>query len=49
MDTHKSGKRLGAGQVERFHGAFTGGFSAGHHNTAGSSEGWTPATFRSSR
>ncbi|GJP40377.1 hypothetical protein CLOM_g24647 [Closterium sp. NIES-68] len=33
----------------RFHGAFTGGFSAGYFNTVGSKEGWEPATFRSSR
>ncbi|KAG9031825.1 hypothetical protein FRB95_002270 [Tulasnella sp. JGI-2019a] len=33
----------------RFHGAFTGGFSAGHFNTVGSEEGWTPSTFVSSR
>lgn len=33
----------------RFHGAFTGGFSAGYFNTVGSSEGWTPTTFKSSR
>lgn len=33
----------------RFHGAFTGGFSAGFYNTAGSKEGWTPQTFTSSR
>lgn len=33
----------------RFHGAFTGGFSAGYYNTVGSKEGWTPSTFRSSR
>uniref|UniRef100_A0A0N5A8B8 G-patch domain-containing protein n=1 Tax=Syphacia muris TaxID=451379 RepID=A0A0N5A8B8_9BILA len=33
----------------RFHGAFTGGFSAGYFNTVGSKEGWQPATFRSSR
>lgn len=33
----------------RFHGAFTGGFSAGYFNTVGSKEGWTPSTFRSSR
>lgn len=25
-----------------FHGAFTGGFSAGYFNTVGSKEGWTP-------
>jgi G patch domain-containing protein 1 len=34
---------------ERFHGAFTGGFSAGYHNTVGSKEGWMPGTFHSSR
>ncbi|CAH9143880.1 unnamed protein product [Cuscuta epithymum] len=33
----------------RFHGAFTGGFSAGYYNTAGSKEGWTPQSFSSSR
>jgi G patch domain-containing protein 1 len=33
----------------RFHGAFTGGFSAGYYNTVGSAEGWKPATFVSSR
>ncbi|KAF5278842.1 hypothetical protein FQR65_LT03530 [Abscondita terminalis] len=33
----------------RFHGAFTGGFSAGFYNTVGSLEGWTPREFKSSR
>lgn len=33
----------------RFHGAFTGGYSAGFYNTVGSKEGWTPQTFTSSR
>lgn len=33
----------------RFHGAFTGGFSAGYCNSVGSEEGWTPASFKSSR
>ncbi|XP_070575548.1 G patch domain-containing protein 1-like [Ptychodera flava] len=33
----------------RFHGAFTGGFSAGYYNTVGTKEGWTPSTFVSSR
>lgn len=33
----------------RFHGAFTGGFSAGYFNTVGSKEGWTPTAFVSSR
>ncbi|XP_031442674.1 G patch domain-containing protein 1 [Clupea harengus] len=37
------------GRFQRFHGAFTGGFSAGYFNTAGSKEGWTPSTFVSSR
>ncbi|XP_066920075.1 G patch domain-containing protein 1-like [Clytia hemisphaerica] len=40
--TDKQGRR-------RFHGAFTGGFSAGYFNTVGSKEGWTPSTFKSSR
>jgi len=35
--------------LRRFHGAFTGGFSAGYYNTVGSLEGWTPRTFKSSR
>ncbi|KAI0201569.1 DUF1604-domain-containing protein [Astrocystis sublimbata] len=34
---------------KRLHGAFTGGWSAGYFNTVGSKEGWTPATFVSSR
>jgi len=34
---------------QRFHGAFTGGWSAGYYNTAGSAEGWAPSTFKSSR
>ncbi|KAL5021338.1 hypothetical protein ScPMuIL_000493 [Solemya velum] len=33
----------------RFHGAFTGGFSAGYFNTAGSKEGFVPTTFSSSK
>ena len=33
----------------RFHGAFTGGFSAGYFNSVGTKEGWTPKTFVSSR
>uniref|UniRef100_A0A8C2IZX3 G patch domain containing 1 n=1 Tax=Cyprinus carpio TaxID=7962 RepID=A0A8C2IZX3_CYPCA len=37
------------GRYKRFHGAFTGGFSAGYFNTVGSQEGWTPSTFVSSR
>uniref|UniRef100_A0A3B4AM82 G patch domain-containing protein n=1 Tax=Periophthalmus magnuspinnatus TaxID=409849 RepID=A0A3B4AM82_9GOBI len=37
------------GRYQRFHGAFTGGFSAGYFNTVGSKEGWTPSTFKSSR
>ncbi|EJW88539.1 G-patch domain-containing protein [Wuchereria bancrofti] len=34
---------------KRFHGAFTGGFSAGYFNTVGSKEGWIPKKFRSTR
>jgi G patch domain-containing protein 1 len=30
-------------QQPRFHGAFTGGFSAGYFNTVGTKEGWTPS------
>ncbi|BFZ12862.1 hypothetical protein BsWGS_15901 [Bradybaena similaris] len=33
----------------RFHGAFTGGFSAGYFNTVGTKEGFTPSSFVSSR
>ena len=33
----------------RFHGAFTGGFSAGYFNSVGSEQGWAPKTFKSSR
>eukprot|EP00041_Stephanoeca_diplocostata_P014597 m.270769 g.270769 ORF g.270769 m.270769 type:complete len:929 (+) comp19742_c0_seq1:127-2913(+) len=33
----------------RFHGAFTGGFSAGYFNSVGSAQGWAPTTFKSSR
>ncbi|KAG1126743.1 hypothetical protein G6F42_007530 [Rhizopus arrhizus] len=33
----------------RFHGAFTGGFSAGYFNTVGSKEGWEPSNYVSSR
>ena len=39
--THFKGKR--------FHGAFTGGFTAGYYNTVGSAEGWTPSSFVSTR
>jgi G patch domain-containing protein 1 len=33
----------------RFHGAFTGGYSAGYYNSVGSAEGWAPKEFKSSR
>ncbi|CAG2119662.1 unnamed protein product, partial [Medioppia subpectinata] len=33
----------------RFHGAFTGGFSAGHYMTVGSEEGFTPSQYKSNR
>ena len=32
-----------------FHGAFTGGFSAGYFNSVGSEEGWAPQRWKSSR
>lgn len=35
--------------LDRFHGAFTGGFSAGYFNSVGTKEGWTPSTFVSSK
>ena len=28
--------------IRRFHGAFTGGFSAGHFNTVNTPQGWYP-------
>ncbi|CAH8444836.1 unnamed protein product [Dicrocoelium dendriticum] len=37
------------GRPMRFHGAFTGGFSAGYFNTVGSKEGFVPKSFTSSR
>ncbi|VDO04128.1 unnamed protein product [Rodentolepis nana] len=37
------------GRPMRFHGAFTGGFSAGYFNTVGSKEGFKPQSFTSSR
>ena len=51
----KPAKRLKADTVvdeqgrRRFHGAFTGGFSAGYFNTVGSAEGWKPQSFVSGR
>ena len=33
----------------RFHGAWTGGYSAGYYNTVGSAEGWAPSAYVSSR
>ncbi|XP_049572966.1 G patch domain-containing protein 1 isoform X2 [Syngnathus scovelli] len=46
---HEQTVRDEKGRYQRFHGAFTGGFSAGYYNTVGSKEGWTPSTFVSSR
>ncbi|EPY51740.1 RNA-binding protein [Schizosaccharomyces cryophilus OY26] len=34
---------------KRFHGAFTGGFSAGYYNSVGSKEGWQPKAWSSSK
>uniref|UniRef100_A0A672PRI3 G patch domain-containing protein n=1 Tax=Sinocyclocheilus grahami TaxID=75366 RepID=A0A672PRI3_SINGR len=47
--TKMSGTCARTDGYRRFHGAFTGGFSAGYFNTVGSQEGWTPSTFVSSR
>ena len=33
-------------QQPRFHGAFTGGFSAGYFNTVGTKEGWKPSQIK---
>ncbi|KAH0477564.1 MAG: uncharacterized protein KVP18_002150 [Porospora cf. gigantea A] len=49
LDEQERRRRKDLNQKERFHGAFTGGFSAGFHNTVGSVEGWTPTTFSSTR
>ncbi|PIK61980.1 putative G patch domain-containing protein 1-like [Apostichopus japonicus] len=60
LDDDEDGPKLNLTAVEnqvvkdeqgrrRFHGAFTGGFSAGYFNSVGSKEGWTPSTFVSSR
>jgi len=35
--------------IRRFHGAFTGGWSAGHFNTVNTPQGWVPSQFKSSR
>ncbi|RYY83449.1 DUF1604 domain-containing protein, partial [archaeon] len=51
MDSSKArvGAVTDAQGRKRFHGAFTGGFSAGYYNTVGSEEGFKPSNFRSSR
>ncbi|XP_077447004.1 G patch domain-containing protein 1 isoform X2 [Stigmatopora argus] len=49
LPLHEQTVRDEKGRFQRFHGAFTGGFSAGYFNTVGSKEGWTPSTFVSSR
>ncbi|XP_059507791.1 G patch domain-containing protein 1 isoform X1 [Stegostoma tigrinum] len=46
---HEQTVRDEKGRYKHFHGAFTGGFSAGYFNSVGSKEGWTPSTFVSSR
>lgn len=35
--------------IRRFHGAFTGGFSAGHFNSVDTPQGWYPKQFKSSK
>uniref|UniRef100_A0A671M264 G-patch domain-containing protein n=1 Tax=Sinocyclocheilus anshuiensis TaxID=1608454 RepID=A0A671M264_9TELE len=49
LPVHEQTVKDEKGRYKRFHGAFTGGFSAGYFNTVGSQEGWTPSTFVSSR
>ncbi|XP_056134849.1 G patch domain-containing protein 1 [Lampris incognitus] len=49
LPVHEQTVKDEKGRYQRFHGAFTGGFSAGYFNTVGSKEGWTPSTFVSSR
>ncbi|ESO02176.1 hypothetical protein HELRODRAFT_188610 [Helobdella robusta] len=45
---HEQVVRDAQGRI-RFHGAFTGGFSAGYFNTVDTKEGWAPKTFKSSK
>lgn len=40
------GQRKSSNKPQRFHGAFTGGFSAGYFNTVDTKEGWNPSTER---
>ena len=40
------GSNGGRNRPQRFHGAFTGGFSAGYYNTVGSKDGWKPSEER---
>uniref|UniRef100_A0A3Q2XXT3 G patch domain-containing protein n=1 Tax=Hippocampus comes TaxID=109280 RepID=A0A3Q2XXT3_HIPCM len=49
LPLHEQTVRDEKGRYQRFHGAFTGGFSAGYYNTVGSKEGWMPSAFVSSR
>eukprot|EP00977_Amphora_coffeiformis_P005213 scaffold1117_cov167-Amphora_coffeaeformis.AAC.7 len=39
---HQRGRQTKDRRPERLHGAFTGGFSAGHFNTVATPEGWKP-------
>ena len=41
--------RVPALDLQRFHAAFTGGFSAGHFNTVNTPQGWYPKQFKSTR
>ena len=40
---YQAKRQLQKQQQPRFHGAFTGGFSAGYFNTVGTKEGWKPS------
>lgn len=48
-DSHNEWYAREVERGRRFHGAWSGGFSAGYHNTVGSAEGWMPSQFSSSR
>jgi len=42
-ENYQTRRQLQKQQQPRFHGAFTGGFSAGYFNTVGTKEGWMPS------
>lgn len=42
-ESYQTKRQFQKQQQPRFHGAFTGGFSAGYFNTVGTKEGWKPS------